>query len=174
MINAILLSEQENKKLQEQLLKFYSAYEFNLLMNKLIAYKGTFYRANQIPDTIFYMTNKVILDNLYITIRNQALEKDFIQSLNNNTFFDSLIVRHVYLSQVLNILFSSEHDKLNYEQEIKKMLNSFLYNSFKQHSTELNEPIFGMFNYLRSELSHVKPPYHIFEFNGSSRPIFMY
>ena len=178
MLKAVFLPTTENLELQQVLKAEYLKPSYSVFTHEVLTILNihpVIQRpiANAVIDTILFVINKIILDNVYRHVNGNS-GNVLIQQLSNGNFSKDLYIHPFYLSQILEEAHINVEDKTELENLLSKGIFRYLDYIYTSNLEAFNIAILKVYEMLSIRASSLRVFSYRFELVDYKQPILIF
>lgn len=175
MLQAFVLPAKENRAIQNELKTVYIKTDYICFINELLFYFRNYNNDNvpKLADNMFYVMNKLLLDNLFKYIASKNYDA-FFNVINNKVFTKDLHINHFYINQLLEGLSVYIEDQHDAESYLIKRTAIYLDEIYTNNVESFNHSLFDMYEVMFRNLQHKDFSYYKFELMNQLQPILLF
>lgn len=175
MLRAFYLPSKENIDIQNELKFEYIKLEYLCFINEMLFQLNNKEQANiqQLATNVYYVVNKILLDNLFKYIATRTPDK-FIWLINNGTFCEDIYINSFYTKQVLERLDIEIADEGGAESIIRRMIEGYIRRIYAANTKRINAALLTMFDSMHAYFYYLNISYYKFEIVNNNQPVLFY
>ena len=179
-MKAVFLPEQHNREIQAILRQEYIRQGFFYFVEGIcyVLWRGmtdsiTEQLREKLCADVFYLINKILLDNTFKYIVSKNPDK-FIYLISNKTFGHDLYISPFYVSQILELHSLTPDDLTEAENLIIKKLYYYIGDIYVRNEEHFAPVLFKLFEFMNERLHYILFSYYKFELIDGTKPILLY
>lgn len=174
IVKAFYFPDKENIDILKELRHEYITTDFLCFVNEVNFFiSGDANNIERLSSQIFYVMDKVILDNIFKYVANKQPEI-FLHHVSNNLFSKDIYISNFYISQILQLSNIHPDHWFEFENGVRLMLFNYIDGFMTVNFHRYQVPIMQMFEVMLNNFLHMSLLHYKFELVNNIKPMLLF